>query len=156
MFKKLEEKSDEIEKGLKRHQNSYLFALSDYNYHNKETGLQIIEEKQLELKHMTDDLTDFIEENNKFESLIAEFEELTNNFEVELKKISSSHGLEDCLFTENSQFDLVEIREDSISPCSSPSQESSSSFESPKVFMRQLGGTVPQTPAISSRKSHLN
>lgn len=156
MFKKLEEKADEIEKGIKRHQNSYMFALSGYNYHNKETGLQILEEKQLEVKHMTEELTDFIEENNKFESLIQEFEELTNNVELELTKFSSSHGLEDCLFTENPLFDLIENREDSISPSSSSSQGLSSSFDSPKVFMRQLGGVVPQTPAISSRKSRLN
>lgn len=152
MFKKLEEKADEIEKGLNRHQNSYLFALSDYHYHNKETGLEILEEKKLELNHMTGELTDFIEENNKFESLIAEFEELSNNVEEKLKKISFSYGLEDCLFTEES-FDLIEINEDS-SKTSSSSQVVP--YDSPKVFMRQLGGdVVPQTPAISSRKSHL-
>lgn len=155
MFKKLEEKADEIEKGLKRHQNSYLFALSDYNYHNKDIGLEILEEKEMELKQMTDELTELIEENNNFESLITEFEELTSNFEVELKRISFSYGLEDCLFTEDS-FDLIKIREESTSPCSSSSQELSSPYESPKVLMSQfqLIGNAPQTPAIGSSRNN--
>lgn len=174
MFKILEEKADEIEKGLKRHQNSYLFALNDYNYHNKGNGLEILDEKNSELKQMSDDLTDFIEETNKFDNLISEFEELSKNIELELKRIAFNNDLEDCLFKEDS-FDSIEKTEKDSSPAPCDSQKdapapsscdslkdspsapcSSPSFDSPNILLMKFNhlgvNNVISTPACSSIK----